>query len=429
MININEHSLEDAAAARFSSAFMRPLYPSYCFSNLPQLVFSLFGLGPAKPPLDPRVVCGEDCAPENVVLFIIDGLGWQLLQNHLRQTHQPALKRLEAEARWSKLTSQFPSTTAGHISAMHSGLSVAESGVCEWFYYEPALQRVMAPLLYCYPGETRGSLLTAGIKPETVFPAGHFYPRLAQAGIAAHAFVLEEFLASPFNSWFCAGARVVPHKTLISGLALLADEVSRAEGRNYFYFYFGGVDETAHARGPSSKETAQAIETFFEALGTHFLPKMARARKNCLLLFTADHGGVHMDPAATFYLDRRAPEIIHLMRRDRDGNPIAPAGSPRDYLLYIEPDKVEEARRALEAHLRGRAEIYTTQELAAAGIFGPNPSERLFERIGNLIILPLPGESVFWAGEGGKFAHPFLGHHGGLTREEMELPLVVLPLQ
>ena len=51
------------------------------------------------------------------------------------------------------------------------------------------------------------------------------------------------------------------------------------------------------------------------------------------------------------------------------------------------------------------------------------PSQRFLDRVGNLVVLPYEGESVFWY-EQGRFEQPFYGHHGGLTRHEMETILL-----
>jgi hypothetical protein len=50
-------------------------------------------------------------------------------------------------------------------------------------------------------------------------------------------------------------------------------------------------------------------------------------------------------------------------------------------------------------------------------------STRFLARAGNLVILPYRGESVWWF-EKDKYEQRFRGHHGGLTKQEMEIPLL-----
>ena len=57
------------------------------------------------------------------------------------------------------------------------------------------------------------------------------------------------------------------------------------------------------------------------------------------------------------------------------------------------------------------------------GYFGPTISQQFRGRAGDLVILPYPGESVWWF-EKNKFEQKFLGHHGGLTKQELEIPLI-----
>ena len=58
-----------------------------------------------------------------------------------------------------------------------------------------------------------------------------------------------------------------------------------------------------------------------------------------------------------------------------------------------------------------------------ARYFGPGPVAEVFRRrVGNLVVLPYAGESVYWY-EKDRFEQKHYGHHGGLTRAEMEIPL------
>ena len=75
------------------------------------------------------------------------------------------------------------------------------------------------------------------------------------------------------------------------------------------------------------------------------------------------------------------------------------------------------------ARLAGVAEVHKTQELLDQGYFGPLPTTPQFlGRLGNLVILPYAGESIWWY-EKDKFEQKYYGYHGGLTPQEMEIPL------
>ena len=73
--------------------------------------------------------------------------------------------------------------------------------------------------------------------------------------------------------------------------------------------------------------------------------------------------------------------------------------------------------------LDGIAEAWLTADLVAAGLFGA-AGPKLLARLGEVAVLPHLGEAVYWCG-GGRFQQTFLGQHGGLTPDEMEIPLVV----
>ena len=69
------------------------------------------------------------------------------------------------------------------------------------------------------------------------------------------------------------------------------------------------------------------------------------------------------------------------------------------------------------------AEVRRVEELLAEGLFGANVTEALTSRLANLVVLPAPGEAAYWL-EPGRFEQRFMGQHGGLSANEMEIPLV-----
>ncbi len=146
-----------------------------------------------------------------------------------------------------------------------------------------------------------------------------------------------------------------------------------------------------------------------------------------LLLITADHGQVEIDPKATLYLNHIVPGFKRYIAVNRLGEWLVPAGSPRDFFIHIQPHLLDEAQQAFERALSGKGLVLKTQALIDAGFFGPQPNETFMKRVGNLVVLPFKGESAYYY-ERDFFENRFHGHHGGLTREEMEIPLLACVL-
>ena len=71
---ITEDSVRAVEAAQWTSHFIKPLYDSYCFSQIPRLIRSVFGS--AHDTAAPTHLLGHLAAPyARVVLFCIDALG------------------------------------------------------------------------------------------------------------------------------------------------------------------------------------------------------------------------------------------------------------------------------------------------------------------------------------------------------------------
>jgi predicted AlkP superfamily pyrophosphatase or phosphodiesterase len=181
-----------------------------------------------------------------------------------------------------------------------------------------------------------------------------------------------------------------------------------------------------HKYGPVSEHARAEIETLLDTLLRQFLLLLNQhLRGETLFLLTADHGHVEVDPETTIFLNRdsRFFGIEKFFKRNQAGKMLVPAGSPRDMFLYIKDDLLDKAQDFIQSRLMEKADVIKTQELIDEGYFGKIISETFLSRVGNLVILPYRHESVWWY-EKDKFEMNYYGHHGGLTPEEMEIPLI-----
>lgn len=416
---INKESLNVLKKERFSTRFKRPVYDSFAFARIPETVLHLL-TKKSKQPLPISCVGRTWEKYDLVILFFIDGFGWEFFEGYAHK--YPFLQRFIDEGIASQLSSQFPSTTAAHVTTVNTGIEVGQTGIYEWFYYEPKVDRMIAPLLFSYAGDHESNtLIPSGITPQELYPFKTIYQQLEEKDVRTIAMQQEWIAHSPYSQAMLAGAENRPYQTFPQALDALVDLCHEPAGKpTYTFIYFGDIDAMGHRHGIPSPQFADAAEYCWKNLEERFWQRLGACNKKIAVIITADHGMVPVNPKTTLFLNKAIPDITTSFKTNKKGLPLVPAGSPRDFFLHVKEEQLETMLKQLRKLLKGVAEVYPTSELLEAGFFGQKPpSQRLRERIGNLVILPYLGESVWWW-QKHHFEQHFFAAHGGLTPDEME---------
>jgi hypothetical protein len=363
---------------------------SSCFDELPDLIETSLEAHP------------------RVALIYFDAFGWRFLERH---GDHPLFTGAEVE-RW---TSRFPSTTTVHATTINSGLPLGEHGLYEWNVLEPRLNRLVTPLWFSFAGDDHpGTLSRAGLTAHDIFPRQTFYARLLP--VPSHVAMRVGLARTQTSKALLREATVHPFEKTAEGLVALCTALA-AEERAYGTIYFDEVDALMHLVGPDAPEVAAAMEAILSSIGEAPWPE------GTLVLLTADHGMEGISPERTTYVNVAWPELAGHLVVGADGKPLAPAGSCRDLFLHVLPDRLDDVAARLGEALGGVAEVRRVEDLLAEGLFGPNVTDALTSRLANLVVLPEAGEAAYWL-EPGRFEQRFLGQHGGLSANEMEIPLV-----
>jgi hypothetical protein len=352
-----------------------------------------------------------------VVLFLVDGFGWEFFERFSDKL--PFLQRFESEGIASKISAQFPSTTAAHVTTINTGQEVGLTGIYEWFYYEPLIQEMISPLLFSYAGDhVPETLLRAGFDAQTIFPFETFYQKLGKEGVKSIVMQQAAIAHSAYSSAMLKGAENIPYTHFTQALERLGPLCEQVKQPTYIFVYFGDIDGAGHRHGIDSTQLRASVEYYWNAIETFW--QRLSPKKKIALLFTADHGMAPVFPKETIYLNRLIPNIANAFEETASGKKRVPAGSCRDFFLHCKPHLLEETQKLLQDKLSGKADVLLVEPLIEAGFFGKGrPSKRLKERLGNLLILPYYQESVWWF-EPHRFEQHFFAAHGGLTPQEME---------
>ncbi len=430
----NIRSIQEVQSSRFSAGhgssheWRLPHYGGYTFAGIPGTVMAALGIPCNQAQLPVDVLPHGLKIYDKVVVILVDGFGFHSLVHYTTVDPLPDLVAIREAGVTSMITSQFPSTTAAHVTTIHSGLPVEVTGVYEWFYYESALGALIAPLPFSFVGDGESETMKrAGIAGDDFLPRSSFYQTIVDNRLAAVAIQDERFAFSSYNSSLLKAAETRGVATDRAGFDALSDCLTVDDRRGYYFLYLGEFDSVGHRHGTLSTEGRAAAEAIFAGIKRSVLDLKGTQKGKTLVMITADHGQVGIDPKHTHYLDRELPWLDARLERTVDGRIKTPAGSSRDYFLHVKPELVGDTVERIRAHLQGVADVVTTEDAVRGGLF-PDMGDRLRANLGNVIIIPYAGESVYWAGERGQFVKDFVSHHGGLEPIEMESILLSFEL-
>ena len=340
----------------------------------------------------------------HVVLVVVDGLG----QAQLDSGPAPALG---ASLRGT-MTSVFPSTTASAVTTLLTGLAPVEHGMTGWFMWLRELESVIAPL----PFTTRAggtSLTELGVEPDDIFIAPTVFER---ARADCHAVQPADLVDSRYSRSHTRGAASTGFRRLGELVDCIVDIVGNARERTYVSAYWPVLDTLSHRFGAASSRTRRhlaAINAHFERL------RAALTGSGTLLVLTADHGFVDVRPETR--LDVGSVSGLGPML----SRPLC--GEPRVAYCYVrEAHRAEFARWADDA-LDGAGDVVESASMVEDGWFGlADPHPRLLERVGDFALVMRDDYAITDRLAGEK---PFrqIGVHGGVSRDEMQVPLVVVP--
>ena len=397
------------------------LFPAseYCISNVPETALSVLDESFDRP-LPGDVFDGVSTDVENVLLLVLDGYGLDRWKRDYRD--DPFLEGLTDGGTVTPLTSVYPSETAAALTTLYTGLEPTEHGLLGWYQYlESAGEDVVTLPFTTLEGEPLFEV-APDAEARDLFEGEPLSVRAAEAGIDAHAILPDAYVDSGYSRAVTAGAERTGYDTAADFAYAIRRVLEDASGPTSVHAYQPTLDEIAHEEGTGTDRYRANLASITDCLRRELLEELEpETAKRTLLVLTADHGIVNTVPEENVALTTQEwwPRLEETFRRDADGSARLPTGSPRNTHFYVRPDRLEDAQEILEAGIDGC--VFTRGEALERGLFGCAHPSKLFERRCGDLVAVHRNRGLCWH-ESDRW---MVGMHGGLTHEEMLVPLAI----
>lgn len=363
-----------------------PVLPDYggaCLSSIVPALNAPADDAPAWFPLPAR-------GARQVVLLVLDGLGWQQL--HASRDRAPVL----SSGTGGPITSVVPTTTATALTSLTTGRVPGEHGIVGYRVVVGAGEgrpEVMNVLRW----DTRAGDARRRMPAESMQPC----PPFGRAGVPV--VTRSEFAATGFSAAHLRGARLVGWR-VASTLVVEVRELLAA-GEPFVYVYYDGLDKVAHEHGLGEHYHAelQAVDRLVADLLATLTPGSA-------LLVTSDHGQVQVG------LDVRLPgpelmDAVSLM-----------SGEGRFRWLHARPGAADELLKTAEHAHGDEAWVRSRQQVIDDGWFGGPLAPEVAARLGDVALVARAPVAFLDPADTGETR--LLARHGSLTEAEMLVPLL-----
>ena len=331
-------------------------------------------------------------AENREVLILIDGMGQDAIDKYGDQF--PIFDELKQV---KKLYTNFPSTTATSLSTLGTGVL---PGVHGMLGYTVRVPRSDNRLLNALKWDER-------VDPVMWQKVPTLFERAVLAGVSVTHVAAKRYEGSGFTQAALRGAKYVG----ANGVDEMATAVSAAlkPQPSFVYTYLNTLDSAGHSDGVGSDKWLNALSQVSE-----FITKVkSSVPAGTRVWVTSDHGMVNSTEQLILGQDNDLLQNVTLI-----------GGEPRARHIYIKEGAEIETILQWQEQLAGKAQVLSKESAISSGLFGEVVSQDSKERMGDLIAIA-QNDLILIDPDRIREESSMVGHHGGVTKTEVEIPLLL----
>ena len=343
---------------------------------------------------------------DHIVFVIVDGLGLNVVD----ADHGADFLAASVVA---ELTTVFPSSTPTVLTSYATGQWPASHGVPSWYLYLDEIDTIATIIHYSRRGDDR-DLGSLGLTPDQAYPTPSIASKMARSTFAV---VPEKIANTPFSS-YCRGNSPdygrYGYKDLEDAAGAVLKRLRDSRGPSFTNLYIPHVDSASHGYGIGHDVTKQAVasvNSLLEQVSAHLPP-------NAAIVVSADHGLI--DVAANAHEIEPDDELVGYLEHE-------PWGTSPSVMLQVRENRAVEFEARFRERFGEDFYLLPTDEALELELFGPGPvSPVTRRRMGNYLALSAGSSAIHYNYHRTRERDPRkVADHGGLTPDEMIVPLVV----
>lgn len=349
------------------------LSPDYDNSivNVTASILKHYGVAPPHSSLKPLDAALE-ADYRNVVLLVLDGLGSENLKELLPENC------FLARHKTADITSVFPTTTTAALTSIQTGLTPLEHGWLGWELYFESKRKNLE--LFENYGEV-----------SKIIPVTDAFRKIKSA---------KYYALSPFGQGKYRSENLVE-------IAANIKTLTAKRGKKLIYAYSSEPDGTLHDYGGFAHET----KNLFEGIN-NLLERLRRELRDTLLIVTADHG--HIDTKR--WIDTN--KIEGLSETLRVPSPVM---EPRATGFFVKQGKEADFLHIMSGAIGEKGFVLSRKE--AEPLFGKGNKNPNFDALLGDFVVVMNDDTNLWDMRAGS---PCKSMHSGLTKRELEVPLITV---
>lgn len=320
---------------------------------------------------------------KHVFFLILDGLAPYIVDKCLDK--EDFLKKYNQR----NISAVFPSTTACSIPCSTSGKLSTETGWLGWENYFKELKLDL--VLFTGTNYITGNPTGINVRKDYL-PYDDYF-----ASFDVEVFDLEPaFKPNGFEDF--------------KGMANKMVEISKHQKDTFAYCYWDEPDGTLHDTGTDSKASYDVIRDLSKTLDS-IKDKLG---DDSILIITADHGHQNVHPIFLYEFE----DIISLLKH-------TPSNEGRCLCFEVSEDKHQEFKDLFNKYFSSLYDLYTKEDFINKGFLSDenhrNINPRLNEFLGDYIAVAKSNYYFQYVEKD----FVFKSAHAGLTKNEMETPLII----